>query len=126
MYLTVAQLVKDGKRIGFLFIYQQNQVEMLDAEIKTRMKQGEQFDIYFSGTKFYFKDSRKITDLPVVKSKPLSIFTGLILRNLVQRQISNYKERDFVSSICEYVSSDFGRVVAISGLRGIGKGRGRW
>ena len=137
MYTTVAQLVKDGKRIGFVFNIVVNQsltqIEMLDEEVKTRLLRGEQFDIYFSGTKFYFKDNRKITDLPVVRkintfqnnsNVVLDIYTGKKLKKFVQANIGNYKERDFVRVICNYTTKKLNRVLAISGLRGTGKTTG--
>lgn len=135
MYITVAQLVKDGKRIGFVFniVVNQslNQIEMLDEEVKDRLLRGEQFDIYFSGTKFYFKDNRKISKLPKVKQKikntikcnhtvVLDVYTGGELKNFVQNKIRGYKERDFVQCSYSYLTKHYNMVLAIAGLKGSG------
>lgn len=146
-FIATAQLFKQNKRVGFVItqlnsngniISTQN---MSDEQIKNLINSGENFDITFNSRGFRFKNThRRLQDLPVIKIGNNSInsiatqnehqvvvqqYTGEKLRQFINASnINDFKKRDFVEAILEYVKAKENRVLSISGLRGTGKTTG--
>lgn len=123
MYKTIEQLVKDKKRIGFVFVdSNNNRVNMLDKEIKERMKRGEPFDIYYNGFHFVSKHNQDLTDLP--QRIGVNTITGEKLKEFVNNRIGDYAYKRFVSSMQDYALENQSKVLAVSGLTGTEKTTG--
>lgn len=139
MYITIAKIIKNNKRVGFLCQDNTgNKHKLYDNQIIALMNAGEIFDITYSNRGFYFKDHTKtIKNLKSIQDTKVNIFkkqsTSMIIDEYTSDNLRNYiknsgtlqlKQRDFVKAITEYCNGREVRVLSISGLRGTGKTTG--
>lgn len=142
MYKTIGKIMKGRKRVGFIFLDKNGkEVKLSDTEIKKKIRSGCQFDIHFTSSGFRFVDSgKRIADLKeykynellttkrvrvsIKRELPKNVYTGNELKELAERQVSGSKHRKFVDNIINHIkrkNANITNVIAVSGLRGVGK-----
>ena len=133
MYKVVKQLVKNGKRIGFVITDGTRQYNVSDNDIINKIGILNISNLGVDNRGFKLKGGRisnldkvHITSTPkrlVKKSFQFDYYTGNSLIKLIKSQISIlWRERDITKVIKSYLlKPSIGRILAISGLRGTGK-----
>lgn len=133
MYKVVKQLVKNGKRIGFVITDGTRQYNVSDNDIINKIGILNISNLGVDNRGFKLKGGRisnldkvHITSTPkrlVKKSFQFDYYTGDSLIKLIKSQISIlWRERDITKVIKSYLlKPSIGRILAISGLRGTGK-----
>lgn len=128
MFKVIAKLYNNGVLVGLRCNIP---VGTKNYDIKFVRENIDNFNIRVWGNGFRFRDSSiKFSNLPVInieknssKGSSVTFYTGDKLKIFIDRFLSGIKyERSFVSSIKNYIrNSSSNKVVAISGLRGVGK-----